>query len=179
MHYALGDYVLDIAQNAVEAGARELRIVVDESPEGVRVEVLDDGRGMSEEELKRALDPFYTDGRKHAGRKVGLGLPFLIQGVEQAGGEYAIESKKGRGTRVSFRFPADNPDTPPEGDLPSLFLSLLALPGDHEMLIRRTRRDRTGYELRRSELAEAVGGLERGDSLLLLRDYLVSQEENT
>jgi hypothetical protein len=32
------------------------------------------------------------------------------------------------------------------------------------------------YELKRSELAEAVGGLERASSLALLKDYLVSME---
>ena len=39
---------------------------------------------MTDEELKKAVDPFYTDGLKHKKRKVGLGLPFMIQAVQQA-----------------------------------------------------------------------------------------------
>ncbi|MBL8966057.1 MAG: ATP-binding protein [Spirochaetaceae bacterium] len=181
MHYALEDYVLDIAQNAVEAGAGLVGVEVDETDEAVSVAITDDGVGMTEEEVARALDPFYTDGKKHAKRKVGLGLPFLVQAARQAEGSFGIESRKGEGTRVSFSFPKGNVDAPPVGDLPGLFRSILCLPGAHEMTIRRTRTSKSGdlsYELSRKELAEALGGLERGDSLAMLRDFLVSQEED-
>jgi hypothetical protein len=177
MHYGLGDYVLDIAQNAVEAGPAEVVVDLDESEEGVRVVVSDDGRGMSEGERARALDPFYSDGIKHAGRKVGLGLPFLVQAVEQAGGRWSLESERGVGTRVEFSFPAASVDSPPTGDFPSLFLCLLCLPGGHEMIVRR-KGPRGSYELRRSEISEALGGLERGSSLASLKDYLASQEND-
>lgn len=177
MHFTIGDYVLDIAQNAVEAGAGEVVVELDETESGFRVAVVDDGRGMTAEEKERALDPYYTDGTKHAKRKVGLGIPFLAQAVEQAGGRWSIDSEKGRGTRVDFEFPASSVDSPPPGDLPSLLLALLCLPGGHEMLIRRSG-PRGEYELSRRELADAVGGLERASSLAALKDYLVSQEED-
>ncbi len=181
MHYALGDYVLDITQNAIEAGAGRVRVELAESDEAVSVVVSDDGIGMTEEELARALDPFYTDGKKHARRKVGLGLPFLVQATRQAGGSFRIESRKGEGTTVAFSFPTGNVDSPPLGDIPELFRAILCFPGGHEMEIRRTRTSSRGdlaYELARSELAEALGGLERADSLALLRDFIVSQEED-
>ncbi len=177
MHYSLGDYVLDIAQNAVEAGAGEVLVELDESPAGTRVAVVDDGRGMSPEARERALDPFYTDGTKHARRRVGLGLPFLVQAVEQAGGSWSIDTEKGKGTRVAFEFPASSVDSPPMGDLSALFMALLCFPGGHEMRIRRSG-PRGGYELSRRELSEAVGGLELGSSLAALKEFLVSQEED-
>jgi hypothetical protein len=180
MHYALGDYVLDIAQNAVEAGSTEVSVDLAETDEETSVAIADNGCGMSEEEIRRALDPFYTDGKKHAARRVGLGLPFLRQATEQAKGTFSIVSEKGKGTRVAFSFPRDNVDSPPLEELPGLFLSLLCLPGEHELVIRRTK-DTGGrtlrYELSRRALSEAAGGLERGDSLALLREYLASQEE--
>jgi len=175
MHYCLGDYVLDITQNAVEARSGEVVVDLVESTESFRVCVGDNGRGMTADEKARALDPFYTDGTKHAKRKVGLGLPFLVQAIELAGGSWEIESAKGTGTRVEFAFPAASVDSPPTGDIPSLLLCLLCLPGDHEMIVRR-KGPRGSYELKRSELSEAVGGLERGSSLALLKDYLVSLE---
>ncbi len=196
MHYALCDYVLDIGQNAVEAGAGMVRIAFDETADETRASVEDNGCGMSGEQVQRALDPFFTDGTKHVKRHVGLGLPFLKQATEQAGGAFSIESEKGKGTRVAFSFPKDNVDSPPMGEIPELFLSLLCLPGDYEMVIRRTRSGgiesgaveprgqkppvlkALSYELSRKELAEAVGGLERVDSLTMLREYLVSQEED-
>ena len=177
MHVALEDYVLDIAQNAVEAGSGEVVVELREEKDAFRVSVGDDGRGMTEEEKIRALDPFYTDGTKHAGRKVGLGLPFLVQAVEQAGGSWALESEKGVGTKVAFAFPKASVDSPPIGDIPSLNLALLCLPGGHEMVVRRSG-PRGSYELKRSELAEAVGGLDRASSLALLRDYLASMESD-
>jgi hypothetical protein len=189
MHYAVADYVLDIAENAIEADPRLVSVDIDESEEGLRIQVSDDGRGMSGEELGRALDPFWTGGGKHPGRRVGLGLPFLVQGVEQAGGEYRIESERGRGTRVAFSFPALGPDVPPLGDMAGLLAALTCLPGGHELRIRRRRRRAHGrrggaqaseldYEVSRSELAAVLGDLERVDNLVLLRDYLRSQEED-
>ncbi len=178
MHYCLADYVLDIAQNAVEAGASRLKVVVGEDAGGTSVLVEDNGRGMSDEERKRALDPFYTDGTKHTKRRVGLGLPFLAQAAQATGGLFAIESEKGKGSRVSFRFPSDNVDTPPMGDMAALFLSVLCLPGDHELVVERRKKDGGEYRLVRSELSWAVGGLELVSSLALLREYLVSQEED-
>ena len=177
MHYALVDYVLDIAQNAVEAGSSEVVVGLDETEAGFRVAIRDNGRGMTEEEKARALDPFYTDGTKHAKRKVGLGLPFLAEAIELAGGEWTLESEKGAGTKVEFDFPSASVDSPPVGDVPSLVFGLFCLPGGHEMIVRRSG-PHGSYELKRSELAEAVGGLERASSLALLKDYLVSMESD-
>ena len=177
MHYTLDDYVLDIAQNGVEAGSRTVIVDLEESEAGFRVAVRDDGRGMTAEEKARALDPFYSDGKKHAGRKVGLGLPFLVQAVELAGGRWSLESEKGVGTKVEFDFPAASVDSPPAGDIPALIFGLLCLPGEHEMLVRRSG-PQGSYELRRSELAEAAGGLERASSLALVREYLASMESD-
>jgi hypothetical protein len=36
--------------------------------------------------LKKIQDPFFTDGTKHIKRKVGLGIPFLMQAVSLSGG---------------------------------------------------------------------------------------------
>jgi hypothetical protein len=138
--------------------------------------VRDDGKGMDDREIARSLDPFVTDGRKHPARKVGLGLPFLKQAIDQSGGSFSLKSEKGKGTDVAFRFDRGQIDCPPLGDVPGLFLSILCLPGKQEMTIERTK---TGlsYVLKKSELAEALGDLEHGSSLVLLKQYLRSQEE--
>jgi hypothetical protein len=86
-----------------------------------------------------------------------------------------MESEKGAGTKVEFFFPATNVDSPPTGDVPGTIFGLNCLSGSHEMIVRRSS-PRGSYELKRSELAEAVGGLEKASSLALLRDYLASME---
>ncbi len=178
MHCTIGDFVLDVVENAVEAGATLIEAEIDEAQDGVHVRVADNGCGMSHEERRRALDPLGNSGAKHPGRKVGLGLPFIQQAVEQAAGSFSLQSEKGKGTEVRFSFPASSIDSPPLGDVVSLFVALLGMAGSCEVTLRRTRaRDGLSYEVKKSELVEAVGDLASASSLSLVRQFLASQEE--
>lgn len=178
MHYAIADFVLDIVQNSFEAGSRTVLLEMDETEAAWSIRIQDDGCGMNAEQKARALDPFYTDGHKHVHRKVGLGLPFLVQAVEQTGGSFSLESEPGVGTEVRFSLPKSSVDCPPSGDIPGLFKIALCYPGGHELrIVRKSPQDREGYELSRQELAQALGDLERVSSLDLLGDFLQSQEE--
>ncbi|MCL2380207.1 MAG: ATP-binding protein [Treponema sp.] len=194
MHFTLADLITDITQNGAEAGAGmvelSVRETVDTSGKGeFRFTVKDNGRGMTAGELKLAQDPFITDGVKHPNRKVGLGLPFLIQTAGQSGGGWEITSEKKReaqassvphGTTVSAWFDLGNLDTPPTGDIPGMFRTVLLFEGPGEMVIRRTREAPEGgvdYEVRKTELVDALGGLQDAQSLILLDKYLRSLEE--
>jgi len=176
MHFEITDFIIDIVQNSCEAASKLVAVELHESAYYIDVLVRDDGKGMDDREIARSLDPFVTDRHKHPGRKVGLGLPFLKQAIDQSGGSFSLKSEKGKGTEVAFRFDRGQIDCPPLGDVSGLFLSILCLPGGQEMTIERTK---TGlsYVLRKSELAEALGDLEHGSSLVLLKQYLRSQEE--
>lgn len=178
MHFAVTDFLLDIVQNSCEAGASLIQLSIEETENSIAIKVADNGKGMDEAELKKALDPFYTDGVKHPSRKVGLGLPFLKQATEQSNGRFEIRSEKGKGTEVFFQFFKHEIDAPPVGDIPGALVSVLCMPGGHEMLISREKREAgIRYELSRKELAEILGSFERMDSLILLRDFVRSQEE--
>jgi hypothetical protein len=112
---------------------------------------------------------------------VGLGIPFLIQTAEQSGGGWELRSEKGRGTTVSAWFDLSNVDTPPQGDLPGMFRTVLLFAGPEEVIIRRIRKGGPGdvdYGFRKTELAEALGDLEDAGSLVLLGEYLRSLEED-
>ena len=135
---------------------------------------------MDREELKKALDPFYTDGKKHRNRKVGLGLPFLAQAVDQAEGTFRLTSEKGVGTTLEFGFSLNHLDAPPLGRLDQTFLSGFLFSGNHERVVHRCLRgnaETAGYTVSRRELIDVLGGLEGSDSLLLARDFLKNQEE--
>ena len=182
MHFSLADLVTDITQNGAESGADLLELEVKETvykeKEEFRFTVRDNGKGMSPEELKQARDPFYTDGIKHPNRKVGLGLPFLIQTAEHSGGGWELKSEKGKGTEVSGWFDMGSVDTPPVGDISGMFRTILLFPGPKEMVIRRSNDiKKINYELRKTELEEAIGGLDDTASLLHLNKYLQSIEE--
>ncbi|MFA5851130.1 MAG: sensor histidine kinase [Spirochaetales bacterium] len=176
MHYDIVDFVIDIAQNSCEAGAKTVEVSFEEDEKSIGIRVVDDGKGMGAEELERSLNPFFTNGLKHPGRRVGLGLSFLRQAIDINGGQFSIRSEKGQGTEVAFRFDKEQVDCPPTGDVPGMILSILCLPGAQEMIIRR-KIGQVSYELRKSELAEALGNLEEVSSLVALKQYLRSQEE--
>ena len=156
-----------------------MELEVSETDREFRFTIRDNGKGMSSEELDRAKDPFGTDGEKHPSRKVGLGIPFLMQTASQSGGGWDLKSEKNCGTTVSAWFDLANVDTPPVGDLSGLFRTVFLFEGPDEVVVRRIL-DRDGkknsYEVRKSELASVLGDLEDGSSLVLLDRYLRSME---
>jgi hypothetical protein len=186
VHFTLSDLIADITQNGAESGAALVELSVSEvwteKEATYRFQVKDNGKGMDEATLKKVIDPFVTDGIKHPHRKVGLGIPFLIQTAEQSGGGWDIQSEKGRGTTTMAWFDLRNVDTPPLGDIPGLFRTVLLFQGPEELIIRRNRKGVAAlpdldYEVCKSELISALGSLEDTESLILLGTYLGSLEE--
>ncbi len=118
-------HILDIAENSVRAGAKTVFIDITEDriKDRLFIGIRDDGAGMDEATLKKAMDPFYTSKKV---RKVGLGLPLLAEASERAGGSFTIESCKGMGTRVAAEFQLSHIDRQPLGDLTGAFMALIA-----------------------------------------------------
>ena len=182
MHYSLCDTIADIVQNSIEANATCVQVELTETENQITVYVRDNGCGMSAEILKKVQNPFYTDGIKHPKRKIGLGIPFLIQTVTATQGEYKIDSEPGKGTTVYMMFNLRHIDTPPLGDVSGMFRQLLLLTNrnsDYELKISRKKKTASTeiqYVLSRNQLKEVLGDLENGKNLMLLGDFLESQE---
>jgi len=176
MHASLCDTIADVVQNAIEAAATRIELDVYTGSNAVMVTVRDNGKGMDAAHLRRACDPFYSEPGKHARRRVGLGLPLLMQMAEQTGGKADIQSAPGRGTTVSFRLDTTHLDTPPLGNLPVTLVGLMTFPGNYELAVTR-RADAAAYSVTRSELTHALGNLEEAGNLSLARQYFESQED--
>lgn len=99
LRQVLLNLLLNAAQ-ATEAGG-VVTVRAQRGPGGVLLEVQDTGRGMDEEERRRALEPFFTT--RPAGS--GLGLTLVQSLVQARGGSLEIRSAPGRGTRVLLRLP--------------------------------------------------------------------------
>jgi PAS domain S-box-containing protein len=99
--------LLNLVVNARDAmpGGGAIDITVDEValPQGAfaRLSVVDEGVGMTEPDITRAAEPFFTTRAKGT----GLGLSTVHGIVHQSGGHLAIESAPGAGTRVSVFLP--------------------------------------------------------------------------
>ncbi len=117
-------HILDIAENSIRAAAKRIEIILTRVVESdlLRVDVNDDGTGMDPEAVAKVRDPFFTTKNK----KTGLGIPFLAQAAEQAGGALTIDSAPGRGTRVSVAFRWSHVDRPVIGSMADTLLTLIA-----------------------------------------------------
>jgi hypothetical protein len=180
MHYTLCDMIADLTQNAVESGASVITVQIIESDAELSFSIRDNGKGMSPKILEQVKDPFYTDGIKHPSRKIGLGIPFLMQTAMDTGGSWDIQSTEHVGTTVSGTFDKTNIDTPPVGLVPSLFRQALTQTGSYEMVISRKKTAEgqdIDYQVSKSELTDALGELETVSSLTLLDQYLSGLEE--
>lgn len=117
-------HILDIVQNSIRAKATLIGIEIAEHPNENQliITITDDGTGMSQEQLQRAIDPFYTS---RTTRKVGLGLSLFKQNAEMTGGNFKIESELGKGTKVTATFGLNHLDRPIMGDLVGTLLILI------------------------------------------------------
>ncbi|PKL28508.1 MAG: ATP-binding protein [Spirochaetae bacterium HGW-Spirochaetae-2] len=179
MHASLCDFLSDIVQNAIESGASLITVDMREDERSIACTVTDNGKGMSGEVQRKVTDPFYTDGIKHKGRTVGLGIPFLIQAVDAVDGDFTLKSQEGEGTTVAYRFPLQHIDCPPLGNVVSTLVSMLAFPGTYDMVVTRSLElpaGCDGYELERHVLIELLGDFALGGTLNMLRTYVQSQE---
>ena len=69
----------------------------------VIIEVMDEGKGMSEEVLSRIKEPFFTTKRENGG--TGLGLSICSRIVDEHGGTLNFQSQPGKGTMARVSFP--------------------------------------------------------------------------
>lgn len=116
-------HLLDIAENSIAAGAKNITIQVieDTHKDLLQMSVKDDGRGMDQETVQKVIDPFYTS---RTTRKVGLGIPLLKEAAEACNGNLVIRSTIGIGTTLEVWFQRSHIDRMPLGDLASTMLNL-------------------------------------------------------
>lgn len=176
MYWSISEMILDLVQNSIDAGAQHIVVTIrDEATGCLAVSIEDNGCGMDDEGLRRAIDPFWSDPHKHPGRRVGLGLPFLGQTADQTGGTWDIRSTRGVGTTLSFTLDCTHPDLPPRGDFSALFVDLFCFQGGYEMEIRREAPG-GGYSAGRRELQDILGDLAVLENRQLARDFFDANE---
>ncbi|MDZ7641351.1 MAG: response regulator [Desulfurivibrio sp.] len=101
--------VVNLLQNAIQAldspeQGITIRTIGDPIEESwIGLEVADQGRGISNDDLPRLQDPFFTTKRDSGG--TGLGLSISAGIMEEHGGRLEFSSKPAQGTTVRAIFP--------------------------------------------------------------------------
>jgi len=93
---AMRDVLLNVFENARLAGARHVETTVRDEEGRVTIETVDDGAGIAPQVLPRIFEPHFSTRTTGS----GLGLAVSRRLIEAWGGEIAITSEEGKGTRV-------------------------------------------------------------------------------
>jgi signal transduction histidine kinase len=102
----LQQILLNLINNAfaaVEDGGRIEISVRTSSADTVTIQVEDNGCGMTEHELTRVFEPFYTTKRSRGGTGLGLSITYSL--AQELGGSIDVESQPGEGTRFRVTLP--------------------------------------------------------------------------
>lgn len=170
-------HVLDIAQNSLRAGAKNLLIEIRDHPEKdlLEITVEDDGCGMDEEFLGKVTDPFITT-RKTRG--IGLGLPLFKMAAEMTGGSFHIDSQPGKGTKVTASFSYLHIDRPPIGSMSETVVTLIQ--GNPDVRIRYERvTEHASFVLDTMEITQILDGvpLNEHEVLQWIKNHIDQSEQ--
>ena len=164
-------HLVDLLENACEAGATEIRVHLEENTgeDTLELAVVDNGPGLPQGAHEQVFDPFFTSRRT---RHVGLGLPLVKQLVEQVGGSISLESEPGW-TEVRLRVPRSHWDLPPLGDIAASLLAVLLREGAPRLIYDHVV-DGRRFHFDTADLGAQLAGLPpaHASAAVRLREYL-------
>jgi two-component system NtrC family sensor kinase len=97
--------IINNARQAIEGYKSQgvIRIHSEVTEKGIRIIFQDDGPGISEENLPKIFNPFFTT--KEVGKGTGLGLSLTYGIIKEHGGSIVVESKPGEGATFIVELP--------------------------------------------------------------------------
>jgi two-component sensor histidine kinase len=107
--FHLSNVIINLLDNADKYSPNAPDIVVEtaNTPKGLRLSVIDKGKGMTAEAQKRIFDKFYRvpTGDVHDVKGFGLGLSYVKMVVEAHGGTIQVNSQEHQGTAFHLHLP--------------------------------------------------------------------------
>jgi signal transduction histidine kinase len=99
--------ILNLITNALQAmpGEGTLTVCTEQNQSKVAVRIGDTGEGISEENLSRVFEPFFST--KPVGQGTGLGLAVSLGIVQDHGGQIEVDSQVGEGSTFTVWLPME------------------------------------------------------------------------
>lgn len=146
--------VLDIVQNSITANANliEIELIEEINNDILKINIFDNGKGMTDEQIKSVTDPFYTT---RTTRKIGLGIPLFKMAAEMSGGSFKIESTVGVGTKIYTSYIHSSIDRMPVGNINETVSMLIRMNPDIDFVYTHTFNEKS-YSLDTRELREQL-----------------------
>jgi two-component system NtrC family sensor kinase len=95
--------ILVNASEAVTENGEVLIRTLNPDDEHIRIDVIDNGIGISAEDLPHVFEPFFSTKENESG--IGLGLAIVHGIVQSHKGKIGVVSERGKGTTISFTIP--------------------------------------------------------------------------
>jgi len=93
--------VANLVDNAFEHGGSRVTVRIDDGA----IEVADNGPGIAPEHLPHLFERFYKADASRSGGGTGLGLAIAQENARLLGGDLAVESRPGEGSRFTLHLP--------------------------------------------------------------------------
>ncbi|MBP2629107.1 MAG: ATP-binding region ATPase domain protein [Firmicutes bacterium] len=172
-------HILDLVQNAIEAGANKVRLdIVEDMSEmdTLLIRVIDNGQGMDDDTCQKVIDPFVTS---RTTRRVGLGLPLIDMSTKRCAGYLTIVSTPGSGTVVEALYKHSHWDRPPLGNIVETVKSIIIAHPELNFSYSHTV-EKNVFSMVTQELTEILGNisLTQPDVLIWLHEYLTQNIMN-
>ena len=175
--YELSLNILDIVQNSISAKASLILIYVelDTIKDSMKILIEDNGTGMSEAQMQKAADPFYTT---RTTRSVGLGLSYFEMVSEMCNGAFHLSSELGKGTTVEATFQLSHVDRMPLGNMGQT-LALLAGSNPDIEFVYQLNRDADIFEFDTREIKDLLDGvsINTPDVIVYMESYINENSE--
>lgn len=101
--------ISNLISNAINASRDESKIIINSYEQNniAHIEVVDEGQGISKENIEKIIEPFYRvdKARSRANGGAGLGLSICKNIMQLHNGELKIESELGKGSCFILEFP--------------------------------------------------------------------------
>jgi len=107
---ALVNLILNAKQAVSGTDTREIILRTDHDDDHARIDVIDTGRGIPDDDKDKVFEAFFST-RKGG---TGLGLPTTRKIIEEHGGQILLHSDRGRGSCFTIQLPLATPRTRPE-----------------------------------------------------------------